>query len=301
MSFTPDEIQAFNDILEKKLAAHRREMERGLEQRLQTLRREFEQRLNALQQELVRVLAQELGDQQRSLQNVLSQKLNAQQISLAQAVSQEVRQRQQQQQPQLEGLIDRALAAQLLAIEELLNQRLTLQSSEDTAMPMGEHAPQFETIEVQTELPWEDLIDIFGKALDERFVALNETMQSAMRNLEQYFAIQVRTMQMQFQEKSLHNLQPQPYTDDHPTNMQEIFQSIAQLERNLEAMQVAMAANHAMLSNRLYHHQQLSMERAHNNNPSMPPPTSPPPARLGHPNGMSGNSPLPLNKEHSGQ
>lgn len=301
MSFTPDEIQAFNDILEKKLAAHRREMERGLEQRLQTLRREFEQRLNALQQEVVRVLTQKLGDQRRDVQTALSEKLNAQQISLAQTVSQEVRQRQQQQQPQLEGLIDRALAAQLLAIEELLSQRLSLQSSEDISAPIGEHSPQFEAIEVQTELPWEDLIDIFGKALDERFVTLNETMQSAMRNLEQYFAIQVRTMQVQLRESSLYNRQPQPYSGN-PSNMQEIFQSIEQLERNLEAMQVAMAANHAMLSNRLYHHQQLSMERAHNNNSSMPSPTPPtPPARLGHPNGTGGNSPLPLNKEQSGQ
>lgn len=302
MSFTPDEIQAFNDILEKKFAAHHREMERGLEQRLQTLRREFEQRLNAMQQEIVRVLTRKLGDQQRDTQIALSEKLNAQQISIAQAVSQEVRQRQQQQQPQLEGLIDRALAAQLLAIEELLSQRLSLQSSEDISAPIGEHSPQFEAIEVQTELPWEDLIDIFGKALDERFVTFNETIQSAMRNLEQYFAIQVRAMQVQFQENSLHNRQPQSYTDDHPANMQEIFQSIEQLERNFEAMQVAMAANHAMLSNRLYHHQQLSMERAHNNHPSIPSPTPPtPPARLGHPNGTGGNSPLPLNKEHSGQ
>ncbi len=301
MSFTPDEIQAFNDILEKKLAAHRREMERSLEQRLQTLRREFEQHLNALQQEVVRVLTQKLGDQQRDTQIALSEKLNAQQISLSQAVSQEVRQRQQQQQPQLEGLIDRALAAQLLAIEELLSQRLSLQSFDDASVPMGEHSPQFEAIEVQTELPWEDLIDIFGKALDERFVTLKETMQSTMRNLEQYVALQVRTMQMQLQESSLYNRQPQPYSGN-PSNMQEIFQSIEQLERNLEAMQVAMAANHAMLSNRLYHHQQLSMERAHNNSPSTPSPPPPiSPARLGHPNGTGGNSPLPLNKEQGGQ
>ena len=305
MSFTPDEIQAFNDILEKKLATHRREMERGLDQRLQTLRREFEQRLNAVQQEFVRTLIQKLADQQRGVQNALSQKLNAQQISISQAVSQEVRQRQQQQQPQLEGLIDRALAAQLLAIEELLNQRLSLQSSEDMSVPMGEHSPQFEAIEVQTELPWEDLIDIFGKALDERFVTLNETMQAAMRNLEQYFAIQMRSMQVQFRENSLYNRQPQPYTGDNLTNMPEISQNIEQLERNIEAMQVAMAANHALLSNRLYHHQQLSMERAHNNNASTPNPTPTTPqtphARLGHPNGTSGNSPLSLNGEHSGQ
>jgi hypothetical protein len=33
----------------------------------------------------------------------------------------------------------------------------------------------------------------------------------------------------------------------------------------MESMQVAMTANHALLSNRLYHHQQLPLERAHPN------------------------------------
>ena len=298
MSFTPDEIQAFNDILEKKLAAHRREMERVFEQRLHTLRREFEQRLNAVQQELVHTLTQKVGDQQRGWQTTLSQKLNAQQISITQAVSQEVRQRQQQQQPQLEGLVDRALAAQLLAIEELLNQRLSLQSSEDAALLVGEHTPQFEAIEVQTELPWEELTDVFGKALDERFVALNETMQSAMRNLEQFFAVQLRTMQTQLQEDALHNRQPQAYSGNL-TTMEEVFQSIEQLEHSIEAMQVAMTANHALLSNRLYHHQQLSMERAHSN--TSPGPSAASSVRLAHPNSANANNPLSLNGEHSGQ
>jgi len=52
--------------------------------------------------------------------------------------------------------------------------------------------------------------------------------------------------------------------------MQEVFQSIEQLERIIESMQVAMTANHALLSNRLYHHQQLPLERAH---PGSRPPT----------------------------
>lgn len=305
MSFTQDEIQAFNDILEKKLAANRREMERVLEQRFHNVRREFEQRLNTVQQELVQTLAQKLGDQQRGLQSTLNQKLSAQQISISQAVSQEVRQRLQQQQPQFEGLIDRALAAQLLAIEELLNQRLSIQSADDAIMTegiddhdQGDQTQHFDTIEVQTDVTWEDLLDIFGKALDERFMALNDATQSSMHNLEQYFSAQLRTMQSHFQEIVLRNRQSQAYTGNL-TNLQEVFQSIEQLERIIESMQVAMTANHAMLSNRLYHHQQLSMERAHSNNNAAS--SVAPPARLAHPNTTNIDNPSSLNGERSGK
>ena len=45
--------------------------------------------------------------------------------------------------------------------------------------------------------------------------------------------------------------------------MEEVFQSIEQLERLIESMQVAMTSNHALLAHRLYHHQQLPLERAH--------------------------------------
>lgn len=293
MSFTPDELQAFNDILEKKLSAHRREMERVFEQRLQTFRRELEQRLNTAQQELLRTLAQRLGEQQRGLQATLQEKLNSQQSTIAQTVGQEVRLRQQQQQPQFAGIVDRALAAQLLAIEELLNQRLMPQEIDDSVMSMSEYAPHFETIEVQTELPWEDLMDIFGKALDERFTTLNESTQAALHSVEQYFAAQLHSIQGQFQDIALHTRPTQAYSGNL-TNMQEVFQSIEQLERIIESMQVAMTANHALLSNRLYHHQQLSGERAHGTNAPVPP------ARLSHPNSTNANSPLSLNGEHGG-
>ncbi len=262
MSFTPDELQAFNDILEKKLSAHRREMERVFEQRLQTSRRELEQRLHTAQQELLQQVTQKLGEQQRGLQALLNQKLNAQHTTIAQAVSQEVRQRQQQQQPQFASLVDRALAAQLLAIEELLNQRLAPQSSGDDTLGMSELAPHFEAIEVQTEVAWEDLMDIFGKALDERFANLHASTQAALRNVEQYFAAQLHIIQSQLQDNVQHDREAQA-SSGTLTNMQEVFQSIEQLERIIESMQVAMMANHALLSNRLYHHQQMPGERAH--------------------------------------
>jgi hypothetical protein len=293
MSFTPDELQAFNDILEKKLSVHRREMEGVFDQRLRTLRREVDQRLLAVQQDIMHTLTQKLSEQQQHFQASLQQKLTTQQMNIIQAMSQEVRQRHQQQQPQLENIVDRALAAQLLAIQEMLDQQFSLQPEEDGVLPMSEHAQQFETIEVQTDLPWEDLIDIFGKVLDERFTPLHDSTQSAMRNLEQYFVVQMRSMQTQLQNIASHNRQSQTHSGNI-TNMQEVFQSIEQLGSIIESMQVAMTANHALLSNRLYHHQQLSLERAHGNNPT-------PPARLAHPNGTNANSPLSLNGERGDQ
>ncbi|MBV9258347.1 MAG: hypothetical protein JO215_10040, partial [Ktedonobacteraceae bacterium] len=53
MSFTQDELQSLNTILEQKLAAHRRELELSLDQRMNTLRQEFGQCLSALQQNLL--------------------------------------------------------------------------------------------------------------------------------------------------------------------------------------------------------------------------------------------------------
>jgi hypothetical protein len=265
MSFTLDELQSFNDILEKKLAAHRREIERAFDQRLQTLRREIDQRFITTQREIIAMLTQKLAEQQKGVQAAISQKFNAQQMGIAQTMGQELRQRQQHQQPQLESLVDRALAAQLLAIEELLNQRLSFQPFDDPSLQIGDHHPPFEAIEVQTDLPWEELIDLFGKALDEQFARLNESTQMAMRSWEQHFSGQLHTLQAQLREEILYARQPQAYTGDL-TSMQEVFHSIEQLERLIESMQVAMTANHSLLSNRMYHHQQLPLERAHSGN-----------------------------------
>ena len=279
MSFTADELQSFNDILDKKLSVHRLEMERVFDQRLQTLRRELDRRLSIFQQEIIQTLTQRQSEQQRGLQNALNQKLNTQQLNISQAVDNEFRQRQQQQLPQIESLVDRALAAQLLAIEELLNQRFSMQTLEESGVQVAERPPHFEAIEVQTELPWEDLIDIIGKALDERFARLSETNQATMRNWEQYLSAQLRSLQTQLQDRALQIRQTQAYSGNL-TSMQEVFQSIEQLERIIESMQVAMTANHALLSNRLYHHQQLPLERAH---PGSRPPTPSAPPDNTHP------------------
>jgi hypothetical protein len=292
MAFTADEIQSLNDILEKKLTAHRREIEHVFDQRIQTLRRELERRLQMLQQEMILSLTQKQAEQQKNLQISLGQKLHTQQQNITQAVDLELKQRQQQQQLQIESLVDRAFAAQLLAIEESLKQRLSAHTFDETAVQIGEHPPHYETIEVQTELPWEDLSDIFGKVLDERIVKLNEITQATIRDWEQYFSAQLLAMQTQIQEGTLHSRQIQAYSGDL-TSMQEVFQSIEQLERLIESMQVSMTSNHALLSNRLYHHQQLPLERAHTNTHS--------PATSTHPNGTNTSSPLPLSEERPGK
>ena len=124
--------------------------------------------------------------------------------------------------------------------------------------------------------------------LDERFVKLNEIAQTTMRNWEQHLSAQLRAIQTQLQEGALHARQVRTYSGNM-TSMQEVFQSIEQLERLIESMQVAMTSNHALLSNRLYHHQQLPLERAHPGNRSAPP--------SAHPNGTNTSSPLSLSEE----
>ena len=46
-------------------------------------------------------------------------------------------------------------------------------------------------------------------------------------------------------------------------DLQEVSKSIQQLERTVEAMQISMTTSSSLLSNRLFHHQQLPLERAH--------------------------------------
>lgn len=269
MAFTADELQAFNDILDKKLSAHRRDMEHFFEQRLTAFRREVEQRHIAAQQETLRVLTQKLVEQQSKMDTILHQQLTDQHMRIVQSVNQEVRKQQEHHfsgTDPLEGIVDRSLAAQLLAIEELLNQRLAFQSFDEVSFPLssvatGEHGPHFEAIEVQTELPWEDLMEVFGKALDDRFATLGDRAQTATQQLERQLSARIAALQHQIFD-GLSHIQVHSYSGNL-TNIQEVFQSIEQLERIIESMQVAMTANHALLSNRLFHHQQLPLERAH--------------------------------------
>ena len=172
MSFTEDELQSFNAILDQRLAAHRQEMEELIDERVNAYRRDTEQRILTIQQDTIRKLAQRVSEYQNVVDAVLNEKFRTQQKSITEIVSQDAEQRQQQ----FEGTVDRMLAAQLLGIEQLLSQQLSLQPLDEAVLQAGDVRPQLEAIEVQTELPWEDLMDVIGKALDDRFAILNDSM-----------------------------------------------------------------------------------------------------------------------------
>jgi hypothetical protein len=254
MSFTEDELQSFNAILEQRLSAHRREMERVFDQRMNEYRRELDQRLGTAQVDTLRTLSQKLSEFQIKLDTDLSEKLNTQQTRITQTINQDVLQRQQQ----FEGSIDHMLAAQLLGIEQLFHQHSSPQVSSDTTITTGVPA-QLEAIEVQTELPWEDLMDVIGKALDERLSMINEATQRSLKNLEQYLSVRLHSLRDEF----LRSQGQQSLYNGNVTTIQEVLHGIEHLERIIESMQVAMTANHGLLSNRLFHHQQLPLERAH--------------------------------------
>jgi hypothetical protein len=284
MSFTQDELQAFNAILDQRLAAQLRAMERSLDQRINMLKHEFDQRLGSLQQNLLRSLPQRLSELQGKLRDDVNQKLDTQQTNITQAVKDEIEASQQAQSQQFEDQIERALAAQLLAMEQLITQRSSNQVPEFTATYGTEAQPDFESIEVQTEIPWEDLVDVVDKAMDQRLATLSELMQTTMQAMEQFLAGQLQNLREELVHAQEHSF------SGSAAHMQDIFTSIEQLEHVIESMQVAMNANHALLSNRLYHHQNLPSERAHSGGRTT--------ASLSQGKHNSITTPLPLLQEH---
>ncbi len=264
MSFTEDELQSFNSILDQRLTAQRKELEGIFDQRINEYRRETEQQFMATQQEILRnislKLADKLAEMQSRMDSLLSETLQARQSHMTEAIRLDAEQKKQQ----VESSMDRMLTAQLLSFEQLLTRQLqelplqSLQSLEDTVITTNGVHP-LEAIEVQTELPWEDLSEMIGKALDDRLSALNDAMSRSLQNLEQYLSVRIHSLRDEFVRS-----QPQtPALNGTHTSIQEVLHGIEHLERIVESLQVAMTANHALLSNRLYHHQQLPLERAH--------------------------------------
>jgi hypothetical protein len=257
MSFTQDELQALNAIFDQKMAVLRRELERTFDQRMQTIRRDFEQQLATTLQETLRSLTRRTFEQQHKLRDGIQQRLSEQQESIIHAFNQVDGQRQQQ----VEAGVERALAAQLLAIEQLINQRFASSASDLPAVYTNQPQTNFDAIEVQTEIPWEDLIDLMNTALNERFATFNISLQDRLQDVVQEVLSQIQHLQ-----DDLRKVQPASSSPDvHGTDreMQDILTSIDQLERIVDSMQVAMAANSTLIANRLYHHQRLPMERAH--------------------------------------
>src|SRR5947207_13467673 len=131
MSFTEDELQSFNSILDRRLQACQRDMERVLDRRMNEYRRELDQRLGTVHVDVQRGVSQKLSDFQVRLETMLSEKLNTQPARLIQALNREIEQRQQH----FEGNIDCMLASQLLGIEQLITHFSSRNDSGDTAIP----------------------------------------------------------------------------------------------------------------------------------------------------------------------
>ena len=280
MSFTQDELQSFNTILEQRLQAQQRDMERALDQRMNEYRRELDQRLGTVHADVQRGVSQKLSEFQVRLETTLSEKLNTQPAQLIKALNREFEQIQQQ----FEGNIDRMLAAQLLGIEQLITHYSSQSDVGDTVISADVPA-QLDPIEVQTELSWEDLMDIIGRALDDRLSELNDNIQKSLKDLEHYLSVRLHSLRDEFLRNKTQG--HQAFYEEDPTSIQEILHGIEHLEQIVESMQVVMTSNHALLSNRLYHHQQLPIERAHNAHDHARP----------LPNGM--NKPLTITEERS--
>lgn len=265
MAFTQDEIQALNTIFEQKLAQHRLEIEHSFEKRLQHLHQDFEQRLTQSHQEILHVLTQRQAERQERLRETIMQGVEAVQPHVAQRLGHEIMVRQQHHQQQMEALIERTLAAHLLAVEQLLQQQVN--SAQETG-PLHtyqhESRPDFDAVEVQTELPWEDFVDVIGKILDERLSVLDDSLRAAIANMERYFSGRLHEIRDDMLQE--HGYGSNFGNMNANTNLQDVFTGLEHLEHMVESMQVAMTANHAMLSNRLYHHQHLPLERAHRSN-----------------------------------
>lgn len=260
MSFTQDELQALNTIFDQKIAILQRELERSLNQRMQVLKREFEQRVKAIVQDLLQSQSRRLSELQHRSSDTLNQKLEMLHDKTAQTVSQESEQQHQQQKQYLEEVVERTFAAQLPAFEQLINQRLSLPMTELPVPYMHESQPDFQAIEVQTEIAWEDLTEMIDKTLMERLTALNVSLQSRMQEMERALTTRIR----QWRDTAhTHSLLPRENSTESLTSMQDVFSSIEQLEHLIESMQVTMMNNSALLANRMYHHQQLPLERAH--------------------------------------
>lgn len=167
----------------------------------------------------------------------------------------------EQHQQRLEEGIEHSFAALLPVIEQLINQRFPASGSPTPSVYTSQPQASFETIEVQTEIPWEELTEVLNKALNERFVAFNTFLQARLQDIEREVSSQIRLLREELRKGG--PLASFAGMSDTDAEMQDILKSIHQLEQIVESMQLAMAANSTLVSNRLYYHQRLPVEQAH--------------------------------------
>jgi hypothetical protein len=136
--------------------------------------------------------------------------------------------------------LDQMLAAQLLGMEQVLNQNVQhMLNHSGTGQARPEVGP--------------DKIDqitlLVENVLDERLSTLTATAQRLESALS-VFTVQTKAI-----------LAAENGTNARTNQL--MLDSITQLEQSLDSLQTAMTANYALMSNRLHHHQIQSMERAH--------------------------------------
>ncbi|GCF11981.1 hypothetical protein [Dictyobacter arantiisoli] len=265
MAFTQDEIQSLHTIIEQTLATQQRDLERTFEQKSQKLQHDFEQRLLTMQGEFQQTLSRQLDDQHTKLATMFQEQLNQQPEQTKQASEQKPEMKNQQQN---EDLLERSLAAQLLAFEQIINQHFSSMASTNE-FPLtytADGQPEFDAIEVQTEIPWEEMAELIDQTLGAHLSPLRDALISSMYAIQEEISQQLQTLRDALLPSSTpYGRETNIAAQDRNQSIknQEVIQSIDRLEHLVEALQVSMTSNNALLSNRLYHHQQLPLERAH--------------------------------------
>jgi hypothetical protein len=271
MAFTQDELQSLNTIIEQRLSIQRHDLEQTFEQRTQILKRDFEQQITTLQHALHRTM----DDQHAKTVDTLLKHIDAQQSQTLQTLEQKIETQSQQQSQNYKDTLEHSLAAQLLAFEQMINQRIPSELQNDLALAYtADGQSEFEAIEVQTEIPWEELAEMVDRALEERLITLKDSFISSLQTIEQEILQQMQALHTTLvQISSTFHTSPTIPTIEAPilaTN-QDILQSIDHLEHLMESIQVAMTSNTSLISKNLYHNQQFPLERAHATNISQPP------------------------------
>jgi hypothetical protein len=215
-------------------------------------------------------------DELQAFHTVLEQRLQAHRAEVEQALDERFSEYRRENEHRLLALqheILRVLSFKLAEfqerVENLLNQKtnaweqaLASRGAIDEALLANGHQ-QVEAIEVQAELPWEDLAEVIGKTLDGHLQAYREEAQRLIAQQEQQLAEQVRGIQDELAGRVTQQVTQGTQPGISGDTLQEVLHGIEHLERVIESLQVAMTANHALLSDRLYSHQQQPVERAH--------------------------------------
>jgi hypothetical protein len=268
MAFTQDELQSLNIIIEQKLSIQRRDLERTFEQKAQVLKRDLEQHVTTVQQDLLHTISQQLNEQHSETRETLLQRIDIQQSHTIQSLEQKLEIQNQQQSQSYKDILEHALTAQLSGFEQIVNQRPPASETQNDLLlsysPAG-HS-EFDAIEIQTEIPWEELAEMVDRALEERLITLKDSFISSLQSIEQEILQQMHALHTTLVQISstfhIEATSPTLKTSELATT-QDVLQSIGRLEHLMESMQVAMTSNTSLISNSLYHHQQLPLERAH--------------------------------------